>query len=51
MTRPGSFVLGVTATILADRLFDVQVLTWPALALAITFLLMRGYAYGRRLYT
>ncbi len=42
--------LGVSVTILMDRVFDVQLLTWPALIVGIICLVSGGLKYGRRLH-
>jgi hypothetical protein len=45
-----SFALGAAMTVLADRIIDVQLLTWPALAIALVCVVIGGVEYGRRLY-
>jgi hypothetical protein len=51
MSELRPFVLGVSLTVLADRIVDVEMFTWPALAIAVVCLIMGGVKYGRRLHS
>ena len=46
-----AFVLGISLTVLADRIFDVQILTWPAWAAAFICFIIGGFVNGRRLHS
>jgi hypothetical protein len=46
-----SFVLGVSAAVLADRIIDIQFLTWPALIIGIIAIVIGGYSFGRRIHS
>lgn len=45
------YALGAAFVVLADRIIDVQLLTIPALLIALFFLISEGIKYGRRLYS
>jgi len=45
------YALGASAAVLADRVIDVQLLTWPAVIVIIACMIVGGFAYGRGLHS
>jgi hypothetical protein len=45
-----AYALGGAFMVFADRIFDVQELTYPALAVIMAAVIAKGVKYGRRLY-